>query len=46
MTYVEKKIAEIAPHDSQERFEEMGVTVLRDYAKFKDLKQSSSVTMK
>ena len=38
MTYVEKKIAEIAPHDSQERFEEMGVTVLRDYAKFKDPK--------
>ena len=38
MAYVEKKIAEIAPHDSQERFEEMGVTVLRDYAKFKDPK--------
>ena len=34
----EVKIAEIAPHDSQERFEEMGVTVLRDYAKFKDPK--------
>ena len=38
MSYVEKKIAEIAPHDSQERFEAMGVTVLRDYAQFKDPK--------
>lgn len=27
-------IASIAPHDSQERFEGLGVTVLRDYARF------------
>ena len=38
MAYVEKKIAAIAPHDSQERFEEMGVKVIRQYAKFKDHK--------
>ena len=38
MAYVAKKIAEIAPHDSQERFEQMGVKVIRQYAKFKDRK--------
>jgi len=38
MAYVAKKIAAIAPHDSQERFEEMGVKVIRQYAKFKDHK--------
>ncbi len=38
MAYVEKKIAAIAPQDSQERFEQMGVKVIRQYAKFKDRK--------
>ena len=38
MAYVHKKIATIAPHDSQERFEKMGVNVIRHYAKFKDNK--------
>ena len=38
MAYVAKKIAAIAPHDSQERFEQMGVKVIRQYAKFKDRK--------
>jgi len=38
MAYVHKKIAAIAPHDSQERFEKMGVNVIRHYAKFKDNK--------
>ncbi len=38
MAYVTKKIAAIAPHDSQERFEQMGVKVIRQYAKFKDRK--------
>ena len=38
MAYVAKKIAAIAPHDSQERFAQMGVKVIRQYAKFKDRK--------
>jgi len=38
MAHVEKKIAAIAPHDSQERFEKMGVKVIRQFAKFKDHK--------
>ena len=38
MAYVAKQIAAIAPHDSQERFEQMGVKVIRQYAKFKDRK--------
>lgn len=32
--HVEETIAAIAPHDSQERFEGLGVTVLRDWARF------------
>lgn len=32
--HVARVIAEIAPHDSQERFESLGVTVLRDWAQF------------
>lgn len=32
--HVEGVIAGIAPHDSQERFEGLGVTVLRDWARF------------
>ena len=38
MAYVHKKIATIAPHDSQERFEKMGVNVIRHCANFKDNK--------
>ena len=36
MDHVHRVIAEIAPHDSQERFERLGVTVLRDLARFVD----------
>ena len=32
--YITESIKTIAPHDSQERFESLGVTVLRDTAKF------------
>lgn len=32
--HVAQVIAGIAPHDSQERFEELGVTVIRDWARF------------
>ena len=31
--FVHQAIADIAPHDSQERFEEMGCEVIRDYAR-------------
>jgi pyruvate/2-oxoglutarate dehydrogenase complex dihydrolipoamide dehydrogenase (E3) component len=34
MDHVHRVIAEIAPHDSQERFERLGVTVIRDWARF------------
>ncbi len=34
MAHVENVIATIAPHDSQERFEGLGVTVVRAHAKF------------
>ncbi|HUF57412.1 MAG TPA: FAD-dependent oxidoreductase [Thermohalobaculum sp.] len=34
MEHVARAIAAIAPHDSQERFEGLGVTVLRDWARF------------
>ncbi len=34
MTHVEEVIAGIAPHDSEERFEGLGVTVIRDWARF------------
>lgn len=34
MEHVARTIAAIAPHDSQERFESLGVTVLRDWACF------------
>lgn len=34
MGHVHATIARIAPHDSQERFEGLGVTVLRDWARF------------
>lgn len=34
--HVHEVIASIAPHDSQERFEGLGVTVLRDSARFVD----------
>lgn len=34
MVHVARTIAAIAPHDSQARFEGLGVTVLRDWARF------------
>ncbi|MEM8771500.1 MAG: FAD-dependent oxidoreductase [Pseudomonadota bacterium] len=34
MDHVQGVIAEIAPHDSQERFEGLGVTVIREHARF------------
>ena len=34
--HIHSVIDGIAPHDSQERFEGLGVTVLRDYARFTD----------
>ncbi len=34
MDHVARTIAAIAPHDSQARFEALGVTVLRDWARF------------
>src|SRR5690606_13483945 len=36
MDRVHGVIAAIAPHDSQERFESLGVTVIRDHARFLD----------
>ena len=36
--HVRSVIAGIAPHDSQERFEQLGVRVVRDYGKFTDLR--------
>jgi pyruvate/2-oxoglutarate dehydrogenase complex dihydrolipoamide dehydrogenase (E3) component len=36
MDHVAKTIAMIAPLDSQERFENLGVTVIREYARFVD----------
>jgi pyruvate/2-oxoglutarate dehydrogenase complex dihydrolipoamide dehydrogenase (E3) component len=34
--HVQRAIAAIAPHDSQERFEKLGVTVIRAAARFRD----------
>ncbi|MDQ0316662.1 dihydrolipoyl dehydrogenase family protein [Amorphus orientalis] len=34
--HIHEVIAKIAPHDSVERFEGLGVTVLRDHARFRD----------
>lgn len=34
MDHVQRAIAAIAPHDSQERFEGLGVRVIRDHARF------------
>ncbi len=34
--HVKRAIAAIAPHDSQERFEGLGVTVIREHARFAD----------
>jgi pyruvate/2-oxoglutarate dehydrogenase complex dihydrolipoamide dehydrogenase (E3) component len=36
MAHVRRAIAAIAPHDSQERFEKLGVTVIRALARFED----------
>lgn len=36
MTHVRDAIAAIEPHDSQERFEGLGVNVIRDYGRFLD----------
>jgi pyruvate/2-oxoglutarate dehydrogenase complex dihydrolipoamide dehydrogenase (E3) component len=42
--HVQKAIDTIAPVDSQERFEGLGVTVIREHAKFKDAKTIVSET--
>ncbi|MEM1390701.1 MAG: FAD-dependent oxidoreductase [Pseudomonadota bacterium] len=42
--HVRKAIDTIAPVDSQERFEGLGVTVIREHAKFKDKKTVISAT--
>ncbi len=36
MAHVQETIATIAPHDSQERFEKLGATVIREYGQFAD----------
>ena len=36
MAHVRRAVAAIAPHDSQERFERLGVTVVRAEARFRD----------
>lgn len=49
MTHVQNAIRTIAPHDSQERFENLGVTVLRSHAQFDDpgtIKTASGDTVK
>ena len=45
MAHVKHSIAEIAPVDSQERFEGLGVTVIREAAKFADAKTVVSDTV-
>lgn len=47
MAHVKDVIAGIAPHDSQERFEGLGVEVIRDFGKFIDAKtlQAGDVTI-
>ena len=42
--HVQKAIDTIAPVDSQERFEGLGVTVIREHARFKDRKTIESAT--
>ncbi|MEM7494346.1 MAG: FAD-dependent oxidoreductase, partial [Pseudomonadota bacterium] len=42
--HIRKAIDTIAPVDSQERFEGLGVTVIREHAKFKDKKTVISAT--
>lgn len=42
--HVQKAIDTIAPVDSQERFEGLGVTVIREHAQFKDRKTIESAT--
>ena len=42
--HIKDVIATIAPHDSQERFEGLGVTVIREHARFKDKKTVQSET--
>ena len=48
MAHVHKAIAAIAPNDSQERFEKMGVTVVRERAAFtaSDCMESDSIRVK
>jgi len=48
MAHVHKAIATIAPNDSQERFEKMGVTVVRERAAFtaSDCMESDSIRVK
>lgn len=40
--HVKRAIAAIAPHDSQERFERLGVTVIREHARFTDARTVES----
>lgn len=40
--HVKRAIAAIAPHDSQERFEGLGVTVIREHARFADARTVTS----
>ncbi len=42
--HVKRAIAAIAPHDSQERFEGLGVTVVREHARFADARTVNSAS--
>lgn len=46
MAHVRRVIASIAPHDSQERFESLGVTVVREPAAFADKETLESESVK
>lgn len=45
MAHVHRAIATIAPHDSQERFEGLGVTVVREPARFLDPRTVASASL-
>jgi pyruvate/2-oxoglutarate dehydrogenase complex dihydrolipoamide dehydrogenase (E3) component len=45
MAHVHGAIAAIAPHDSQERFESLGVRVIREHARFIDERTLASRSM-
>lgn len=46
MAHVHGAVAAIAPHDSQERFEGLGVTVVREHAAFTDRRTLESETVR